>query len=92
MYGTKTGLFTLSSQKPDKTWYDFENSDGKIKSELKGNTPTAIVKQIQKNQEIMDQLGASGTPAIYYLNKEKKLQQNLGLPTPEQLNDLVTCK
>lgn len=82
----------LSSQNPKKTWYDFEKSDGKVKPELKGNTPPAVFKQIQKNQAIMEQLGASGTPAIYYLNKEKALQQILGLPTPEQLNDLVSCK
>nr|EKY1996253.1 thiol:disulfide interchange protein DsbG [Cronobacter turicensis] len=49
-------------------------------------------KQIQYNQQLMAQLGANGTPAIYYLNKDKLLQQIVGLPNPEQMADLVACK
>lgn len=82
----------LSSQDPAKAWYDLESSDGKIKPELKGNTPPAVFKQIQQNQQLMEQTGASGTPAIYYLNKSQVLQQIIGLPDGEQMADLVACK
>jgi thiol:disulfide interchange protein DsbG len=40
----------------------------------------------------MEQLGASGTPAIYYLNKARTLQQIIGLPDAKQMADLVACK
>ncbi len=82
----------LSAQHPEKVWYDLESSDGKNKPELKGNTPPAIFKQIQHNQQLMESLGATGTPAIYYLNKDRALQQILGLPNAEQMANLVACK
>jgi len=82
----------LSAKDPAKVWYDLESSDGKIKPELKGNTPPDVFKQIQHNQQLMEQLGASGTPAIYYLNKARTLQQIIGLPDAKQMADLVACK
>lgn len=82
----------LSASDPAKVWNDLESSDGKIKPALKGNTPPAIFKQIQQNQGLMEQLGASGTPAIYYLNKDRALQQIIGLPDAKQMADLVACQ
>ncbi|MGF6237449.1 thiol:disulfide interchange protein DsbG [Leclercia sp. 1548] len=82
----------LSAKDPAKVWYDLESSDGKIKPALKGNTPPDVFKQIQHNQQLMEQLGASGTPAIYYLNKARTLQQIIGLPDANQMADLVACK
>ncbi len=82
----------LSAKDPAKVWYDLESSDGKIKPALKSNTPPDVFKQIQHNQQLMEQLGASGTPAIYYLNKARTLQQIIGLPDAKQMADLVACK
>jgi len=82
----------LAAKDPAKVWYDLESSDGKIKPALKGNTPPDVFKQIQHNQQLMEQLGASGTPAIYYLNKARTLQQIIGLPDAKQMADLVACK
>lgn len=82
----------LAAKDPAKVWYDLENSNGKTKPALQGNTPPAVFKQIQQNQQFMEQLGASGTPAIYYLNKARALQQIIGLPDAEQMADLVACK
>lgn len=82
----------LSAKDPAKAWHDLESSDGKIKPALQGNTPPAVFKQIQQNQQLMEQTGASGTPAIYYLNKARALQQIIGLPDAEQMADLVACK
>jgi len=79
----------LSAKDPAKAWHDLESSDGKIKPALQGNTPPAVFKQIQQNQQLMEQTGASGTPAIYYLNKARALQQIIGLPDAEQMADLV---
>ena len=82
----------LSAKDPAKVWYDMESSDGKTKPALTSNTPPAVFKQIEHNQQLMTQLGASGTPAIYYLNKDRTLQQIVGLPDAKQMADLVACK
>lgn len=82
----------LAADDPSKAWHDLESSNGKIKPALKENTPRAIFNQIQHNQQLMEQLGANGTPAIYYLNKDRALQQVLGMPNAQQMSDLVACK
>ncbi len=40
-----------------------------------GVHPPAQMKVINQNQQLMDDLGANATPAIYYMNKDKILQQ-----------------
>ncbi|EJQ2007700.1 thiol:disulfide interchange protein DsbG [Cronobacter sakazakii] len=82
----------LGSDDPQKTWQDLESSAGKNKPALPEKTSPAAFKQIQYNQQLMTQLGANGTPAIYYLNKDRLLQQIIGLPNAEQMADLVACK
>lgn len=82
----------LSAHDPAKVWYDMESSDGKNKPEVKGNTSPEIFRQIQRNQQMMAQLGGNGTPSIYYLNHENLLQQIVGLPDAAQMADLVACK
>lgn len=82
----------LSAKDPAKVWYEMESSDGKTKPALTSNTPPAVFKQIEHNQQLMTQLGVSGTPAIYYLNKDRALQQIVGLPDAKQMADLVACK
>lgn len=82
----------LASSDPQKTWHALESSNGKVKPALNSNTPPAIFRQIQHNQQLMEALGANGTPAIYYLNKERALQQIVGLPNAQQMQDLVACK
>lgn len=82
----------LSDQHPQKVWHELERSDGKNKPQLQSNTPPAVFRQIQMNQQLMESLGANGTPAIYYLNKDRALQQIIGLPDAKQMADLVACQ
>lgn len=82
----------IAADDPAKAWRDLQSSDGKIKPALKENTPREIFNQIQHNQQLMEQLGANGTPAIYYLNKDRALQQILGMPDAQQMSDLAACK
>ncbi|EKO2207408.1 thiol:disulfide interchange protein DsbG, partial [Salmonella enterica] len=37
----------------------------------------------------MDDLGANATPAIYYMNNDKTLQQVVGLPEKAQLDAMM---
>ena len=41
------------------------------------------------NQQLMDELGANVTPAIYYMNKDNMLQQVVGLPDKEKLQIMM---
>jgi|SRR5471030_1229854 len=82
----------LSASDPAKAWHDFELSNGKSMPAFPISTPRPAWDQIQYNQKLMDGLGANGTPAIYYLNHDNKLQQIVGLPNEEQMADLIACK
>ncbi|EOL8988617.1 thiol:disulfide interchange protein DsbG [Cronobacter dublinensis] len=82
----------LASDNPASAWQALQASNGKNKPTLPEKTSQAAFKQIQHNQSLMDQLGANGTPAIYYLNKDKALQQIVGLPNAEQMARLAACE
>jgi len=82
----------LAADDPRQVWHDLESSKGKVKPALNDKTPRAVFTQIQRNQQLMEALGANGTPAIYYLNKDRALQQIIGLPNPEQMKNLVACQ
>ncbi len=47
------------------------------------------MKVINQNQQLMDDLGANATPAIYYMNKDNTLQQVVGLPEKAQLDAMM---
>ena len=51
--------------------------------------PPAIMRSLNLNQKIMDDLGANATPAIYYMNEENVLQQAVGLPDAEKLKTIM---
>ncbi|QCT19718.1 thiol:disulfide interchange protein DsbG [Jejubacter calystegiae] len=82
----------LGAKDPNKAWRDFENSNGKVKPPRLEQTPRPIFNQIQNNQRLMEELGANGTPAIYYLNKDRVLQQIVGMPDEQQMKNLVACQ
>ncbi|CCJ78210.1 thiol:disulfide interchange protein DsbG [Cronobacter muytjensii] len=82
----------LASDNPAGAWQALQASKGKNKPTLPEKTSQAAFKQIQHNQYLMDQLGANGTPAIYYLNKDQALQQIVGLPDAQQMARLAACE
>lgn len=82
----------LAAADPAQVWQDWEGSQGKNKPAFPDSTPRALFDQIQHNQALMQELGANGTPAIYYLNHEQKLQQIVGMPDKQQMADLAACR
>ncbi|MTH44861.1 thiol:disulfide interchange protein DsbG [Intestinirhabdus alba] len=79
----------LSSSDPAQSWRDFLSADPQ--SPLKA-LPLAAPEQLRKlnqNLKIMDDLGANVTPAIYYMNKHRVLQQVVGLPDKAQLKIMM---
>ncbi|MEN0613089.1 thiol:disulfide interchange protein DsbG [Klebsiella indica] len=79
----------LASQDPAKNWNDYELANGKTQISV----PTAIqpeqMKILKSNQQLMDELGADVTPAIYYMNNENALQQAIGLPDKQKLQIMM---
>jgi len=80
----------LAAKDPAKTWHDYEKSGGKMPVTAAPAPSSALLKTLKDNEAIMDALGASATPAIYYMNKENELQQVAGLPDAEQLKLMMT--
>jgi len=79
----------LSAKDPAKSWHEYEQSNGKMTLALPKTIPPAIMRSLNLNQKIMDDLGAIATPAIYYMNEENVLQQAVGLPNAEKLKTIM---
>lgn len=82
----------LSAKDRAAAWKTFERSNGQTIPPVPTSTPLTIFHEIQANQQRMDELGANGTPAIYYLNRQQHLQQIIGMPDSKQLADLIACQ
>lgn len=79
----------LSAKDPAKSWHEYEQSNGKMTLALPKTIPPAIMRSLNLNQKIMDDLGANATPAIYYMNEENVLQQAVGLPDAEKIKTIM---
>nr|WP_235914524.1 thioredoxin fold domain-containing protein [Dickeya oryzae] len=79
----------LSAKNPAQAWHDFELSNGKTVPSFPDTTPPDVVKKLQYNQQLLEELGANVTPAIYYMNADSALQQVVGLPDEKQLADMM---
>ncbi len=55
---------------------------------LKAITP-AVAEQLKANYQLMKQLGASATPAIFYQDTQGRLQQQMGAPQPDKLKEIM---
>ena len=84
-----TAAAILASKDPAKTWHDYEQSNGKMALTIPKAIPPEKMKMLNVNQQLMDDLGANVTPAIYYMNKDNMLQQVVGLPDKEKLQIMM---
>ncbi len=51
--------------------------------------PAETQARLDANQALMDELGLSATPAIFYLDEQQRLQQQQGAPRPEMLGKIL---
>lgn len=79
----------LTSKDPAKTWHNYEQSDRKTDIDISTAIQPEQMKILNFNQQLMDELGANITPAIYYMNNDNMLQQALGLPDKEKLQIML---
>lgn len=82
----------LNAADPVSAWKAYELSGGKILPKYEGGTSRETFNQLQQHQKLMDDLGASATPAIYYMNDKNELQQVVGMPDQKQLLDMFGSK
>ncbi|MGP3593912.1 thiol:disulfide interchange protein DsbG [Vagococcus sp. WN89Y] len=79
----------MSAKDPAQSWNEYEKSNGKMALELPKSIPPELMKKLNINQKIMDELGANATPAIYYMNEDNVLQQEVGLPDAQKLKTIM---
>lgn len=82
----------MMTKDPAKTLADYENSKGKLALEKPEKIPAEVGEALKNNLTLMDDLGGSATPAIYYLNTEGRLQQHQGKPDEETLKVIMGDK
>lgn len=79
----------MMADEPAKTLADYENSQGKMALKKPAAITPKISEALKNNLSLMDELGGSATPSIYYLNNEGRLQQHQGMPDDETLNVIM---
>ena len=84
-----TAAAILASNDPAQNWHDYEQSNGKMALTIPKAIPPEKMKMLNVNKQLMDDLGANVTPAIYYMNKDNMLQQVVGLPDKEKLHIMM---
>lgn len=90
------GTLGESSQKKAAYLLSAKNPEAALQDNESGKKPAKEIKtiadqqrqQLDENQQLMARLGASGTPAILYLDPTGMLQMHPGAPQGEQLIEL----
>ncbi|MCP2004581.1 MULTISPECIES: thiol:disulfide interchange protein DsbG [Buttiauxella] len=86
--GQKAAAIMMSDD-PAKTLAEYENSKGKMTLNVPATIKPEITKALENNLALMDELGGSATPSIYYLNKDGRLQQHQGLPDEATMKTIM---
>ncbi|WP_434656595.1 thiol:disulfide interchange protein DsbG [Pseudomonas sp. R3-56] len=82
----------LAAKEPEKALADHEKAGkGSPLKPLKA-IPPAIQAKLDANQQLMDELELSATPAIFYLDDQGDLQQQQGAPSPDKLVKILGPK
>ena len=86
--GQKAAAIMMSDD-PAKTLAEYEQSKGKMALNIPATIKPEITKALEANLALMDELGGSATPSIYYLNKQGRLQQHQGLPDEKTMKTIM---
>lgn len=82
----------LNADDPAKAWREYELSNGQKMPAVPADTSKETFGMLQYNQQLMDEMGAAATPAIYYMNDKRELQQVVGMPDEKQLAAMLGPK
>lgn len=79
----------MMAKDPSKALMDYENSHEKTPPSASVAINVDIVQALESNLKLMGGLGSDATPAIYYLNPQGRLQQQLGLPPDDKTMNTI---
>ena len=79
----------LASKDPRQALHDHESAGKASKLKALEKIPADVQAKLDANLALMDELGLSATPAIFYLDDQQRLQQQQGAPRPEMLGKIL---
>jgi thiol:disulfide interchange protein DsbG len=79
----------LSANDQQAALHAHESAGKASKLQALDEIPSAIEQQLNDNITLMAELGASATPAIFYLDESGQLLQQLGAPGPQVLKQIM---
>lgn len=85
--GKAAALLTAKDPQAALTQHEQQRGSGGIKP--LNSIPTEIRGQLDANQRLMEQLGSSATPTIFYKDTGGKLQKMQGAPSAEMLINIL---
>ncbi|MHB8666085.1 MAG: thiol:disulfide interchange protein DsbG [Burkholderiales bacterium] len=85
--GKAAALLTAKDPQAALTEHELHYASGGVKP--LAQIPAATRAQLDANQDLMEQLGASATPAIFYRDAGGTLQKRLGAPAADALSEIL---
>lgn len=79
----------LASKDPGKALQAHESAGKASTLKPLDKIPEAVQKQLDSNLALMEELGLSATPAIFYQDENGRLQTQQGAPRPEMLGKIL---
>ncbi|MEE1920540.1 thiol:disulfide interchange protein DsbG [Pseudomonas sp. 148P] len=79
----------LAAKDPQQALLDHEKAGKASKLKPLESIPADVQAKLAANQALMDELGLSATPAIFYLDEQQRLQTQQGAPRPELLGQIL---
>jgi len=79
----------LAATDPVKALHSHESAGKASTLKALDKIPAPVQAKLDGNRALMDELGLSATPAIFYLDDQQRLQQQQGAPRPELLGKIL---
>ncbi|ROL62970.1 thiol:disulfide interchange protein DsbG [Pseudomonas vranovensis] len=79
----------LASKDPAKALAQHEKAGKASTLKALDKVPQAVQAKLDANLAVMEELGLSATPAIFYLDDQQQLQTQQGAPRPELLGKIL---
>ncbi|PWB35746.1 thiol:disulfide interchange protein DsbG [Pseudomonas sp. SDI] len=78
----------LASKNPQQALAQHEKAGKASTLKPLEKIPPEVQAKLEGNQALMEELGLSATPALFYLDEQKQLQTLQGAPRPEMLGEI----
>ena len=82
----------LAAKDPQQALLEHEQAGKASTLKPLASIPPAIQAKLDANSQLMDEMGAAATPAIFYLDDQGRLQQQQGAPSPDKLSKILGPK